>query len=196
MYWQYDHQKTFFFSFCFQSGATSHAVVLRAFHASIYRRSQTNLNVKKHTDTHKTAWYAAKTRFPYSLSLMSGRCSSPTLDEGLCSSHSKPPSFPTLSSPSTCQSEIMIEPGWQAVNRQPWKRGLSVPPPFQGPLPPEVFPPHAPCGLPHTPTKTAPVQFCVCPKLEVTSNIIHLKEVNVSKNPMMPWGLALSTLWA
>lgn len=30
---------------------------------------------------------------------------------------------------------------------------------FHGPLPPEVFPPRALCGLPYTPTKTVSVQL-------------------------------------
>lgn len=190
-------ERLFFFSFCCRPGATSHAVVLRAFQASMYRRSLTNLNVKKNTYTHaQHGVVCSENTLPLFFIINEWSLQSPHTGWGFMQLHSKPPSFPTLSSPSTCQSEIMIEPGWQAVNRQPWKRGLSVPPPFQGPLPPEVFPPHAPCGLPHTPTKTAPVQFCVHPKLEVTSNIIHLQGVNVSKNPMMPRGLALSTLWA
>lgn len=60
--------------------------------------------------------------------------------------------FPTLSFPSTCQSGIMIEPGWQAgsqpsaVKARP--HSLCLPPPFHAHLPPEVFPPRRPCGLP------------------------------------------------
>lgn len=75
----HDHQKAFSF-FCFQPGATSQAVVLCAFHVSMYGRLQTNLNMKKQNKTKKkknTAWYAKKTHFPYSLSLMSGCCSPP-----------------------------------------------------------------------------------------------------------------------
>lgn len=48
-------------------------MVLCAFHTTMYRRLQTNLNVQKNN----MVWYAEKTRFPFSLSLMSGRCSPP-----------------------------------------------------------------------------------------------------------------------
>lgn len=104
-------KRLFFFSFCCRPGATSHAVVLRAFHTSMYRRSLTNLNVKKtHTHMHNTAWYAAKTRFPYSLSLMSGRCSPPTRDEGLCSSILSLPLFPPSPLPPPVNQRSWLSP--------------------------------------------------------------------------------------
>lgn len=69
--------------------------------------------------------------------------------------------FPSLSLPSTCQSGIMIEPGWQAgsqpsaVKARP--HSLCLPPPFHAHLPPEVFPPRRPCGLPFpSPSPTLP----------------------------------------
>lgn len=87
--------------------------------------------------------------------------------------------FPTLSFPSTCQSGIMIEPGWQAGSQPSAMKArphsLCLPPPFHAHLPPEVFPPRRPCGLhtkrphpplycpttvstpPHSPMEVAPV---------------------------------------
>lgn len=76
-------------------------------------------------------------------------CAAPFLSPHPCTR------FPTLSFPSTCQSVIMIEPGWQAGSQPSAMKArphsLSVPPPFHAPLPPEVFPPHGLCGLSWSP---------------------------------------------
>lgn len=59
--------------------------------------------------------------------------------------------FPTLSFPSTCQSGIMIEAGWQAGSQPSAMKArphsLPLPPPFHAHLPPEVPPPRRPPSI-------------------------------------------------
>lgn len=102
-----------------------------------------------------------KHAFPAMFFIINERLRSPPYGTMFCAApilSPRPAPFPTLSFPSTCQSEIMIEPGWQAGSQPSAMKArphsLSVPPPFHAPLPPEVFPPHGLCGLslsPHSP---------------------------------------------
>lgn len=86
------------------------------------------------------------------------------------------PCFPPSPSPPTCQSKIMIEPGWQAVSHQHGKWGLVLClslPPFSCPLASWSFPPHLLRG-PSVPDSPAPLLSLYSPPpppppLEVTS---------------------------
>lgn len=78
------------------------------------------------------------------------------------------PCFPPSPSPPTCQSKIMIEPGWQAVSHQHGKWGLVLClslPPFSCPLASWSFPPHLLRGpsVPPSPTLLLPCCPCTVP---------------------------------
>lgn len=116
-----------------------------------------------------------KHAFPAMFFIINERLRSPPYGTMFCAApilSPRPAPFPTLSFPSTCQSEIMIEPGWQAGSQPSAMKArphsLSVPPPFHAPLPPEVFPPHGLCGLSRSPplssASTVPVQSVFSPE--------------------------------
>lgn len=115
-----------------------------------------------------------KHAFPAMFFIINERLRSPPYGTMFCAApilSPRPAPFPTLSFPSTCQSEIMIEPGWQAGSQPSAMKArphsLSVPPPFHAPLPPEVFPPHGLCGLSRSPPTLlrlhCPRTVCVFP---------------------------------
>ena len=119
--------KRHFLVFCFQPGATSHAVVLLAFHPSTYSRLQTNLNAQKKKQNEKNQHGTVCKKNTLFFIINEWELQSPRLDEVLCSSHSKPPSFPPSSLPPPVNQRSWLSPdGRQSTISHESKACLSL----------------------------------------------------------------------